>query len=549
MDSTASPPTASDPSPLTERLRQLAGDRSEGWFARLRDGCEEAIAADPDHPLVLDLLGSVRIVEGRAADALPLLQRALEVTPRSVDVLTHLGDAHRRLGRDDLAADCYRRAIEIAPKFEALNNLADIAIAERSFEAARVLLVRAIECDSTTQVGWVNLGVALEGLGRYDDAMNAYESAARRAPGDPLVQHNIAHLLHSHGRLDEAVAAYRRAIEQMPDYPAARDLLGRPDVYELCTRFSPSFAAAVLNLSFSILSRGDFETGLRLMEWRWGTLPHQRQRHALAVPLWKGEPLGGKRLLVLAEQGLGDVVQFVRYAAQLADEAERVTLVAAAPVVRLLGGLHPKLQVIERLEPGTAHDLAVPILSLPRMLLERGAFAIPPDPYLRADPTLVARFGAALGPRREPRRVGIAWAGSALHARDHERSCRLSDLEALTRCRGWEIVSLQHGDRAEDLLSQPPARPVVNVMSQVSDLADTAAVIANLDAVVTVDTVVAHVSAAMGKPTWVVLGHPPDWRWGVGGSITPWYRSARLVRRLVNEPWPDVWRRAAESLV
>jgi tetratricopeptide (TPR) repeat protein len=516
------------------RLLQRSADRSAGWLQRLEEEARAVLSRNPQHPIGLDVLGSTRMLRGDSAGALPLLGRAIELQPRWTTALTHLGDALRALGRLPEAADCYRASIDARPTFAALTGLGQVAMEEKQFDAARICFVRAIELNPGEFAGWCNLSAALQALGDLEHARAAIESALVRAPGHPFALQSLANLLHAEGRLDEALATCESAVRGFEGSDEVLPVAEAPDVYDRVPSTSPELSMSLFLLGVLRAARGDLVGALPLLEWRWGT-PQQRVAWKSApVPLWTGQPLNGRRLLVTFEQGLGDAIQFVRHAIELADEAERVLLAVPEALQDLLSTQHPRMRLAAGNERDH-YDFHVPIASLPRMMLQRGALRFEHPPYLRADGVRVDRF-ASLLPDEGKMRVGIAWKGSAGHPRDHERSSSLDDAMRLVCHAGITAVCLQLGESEVGF---------ANPMPQVRSLADTAAVIASLDAVVAVDTAVAHLSAAMGKPTLVLLNHPADWRWTSFGERTAWYPSMRLLRKGRAERWADLWTRAA----
>lgn len=521
--------------PDGQRLLRRAAERASDWLDRLEADARGVLSRNARHPIALDMLGCVLLMRGDNDGALPLLSRAVQLHPRWPGALTHLADALRALGRLSEAADCYRASIDASPTFEALTGLGEIAMQEKRYDAARACFARAIEINPGDFAGWCNLSAALQAVGAWEHARLAIESALSRAPGHPFALQSLANLLHSEGRLDEAVAACQTAVRGFAESAAVLPFAESSDVYDRIPTTSPELATSLFLLGVLRAARGDLLGALPLLEWRWGT-PQQRVAWQRApVPLWTGQPLEGRRLLVTFEQGLGDAIQFVRYAIELADEAERVLLVVPPALRELLSTLHPRLQ-LARGNDGDRYDFHVPIASLPRMMLQRGTLRFDHPPYLRVDPARVDRF-APRDPADRRARVGIAWKGSAGHPRDRERSASLDHALRLVEHPGLIAVCLQLGESEVGF---------ANPMPQVRSLADTAAIIASLDAVVAVDTAVAHLAAAMGKPTVILLNHPADWRWTGAGERTAWYPSVRLLRKRRDEPWADLWARSAE---
>ncbi len=351
------------------------------------------------------------------------------------------------------------------------------------------------------------------------DELPLAEQHLRRAvaldPALPEAHASLGFVLTSLGRLHEAAAACDAAI-----------------------RLRPDFARAYWNRSFARLLAGDFAAGWEDYEWR------RRDPHfAAAQPRlpgreWQGEPLAGRRLLVLASQGLGDTIQFARFLPELANRAETVTLACAAPLVRLLAQL--PVSVIDRDPPLPVHDLWVDQMSLPRLL------GIRPDSIPAASSYLVAAGAAPVRDRSRRPLVGLVWAGNPAHSNDARRSIPLAALAPLITLPGIAFASLQVGPAAAQIEARfgiPDASPYLR------DFAATARLISRLDLVISVDTATAHLAGALGKPVWLMLPYAPDWRWMAGRCDSPWYASARLFRQSRPGDWDGVVARIAEALV
>ena len=324
------------------------------------------------------------------------------------------------------------------------------------------------------------------------------------------------------GRLDDAVVCLRRAVELKPD-----------------------FADAHGNLAIALLARGDWTEGWAEYEWRWQTPPMIMARREFAQPRWHGEAGSGQTLLVHAEQGLGNSLQFCRYAPLAAERGLRVVVEVQKPLARLLGSLPAIQGVVARGEALPHFDLHCPMLSLPRAFGTTTA-TIPGAPsYLHADSAKVAAWWTRLAalPRRGPR-IGLAWAGSSKLRSDSRRSLAPDRLAPLFERPGAHFFSLQ-----KDGPAAPTALPLTDFMNEMEDFADTAALVANLDLVISVDTAVAHLAAAIGKPVWMLDRFDPDWRWLAGRHGSPWYPTLRLYRQPRPGDWDGVVAAVAHDLI
>ena len=354
--------------------------------------------------------------------------------------------------------------------------------------------------------------------------------------------------------LDEAAALFRRAVQLRPDLAQAHNNLGatlrdlgRPDQALPCFRtaiaLSPDYAMAHKNLAMVLLAQGVMPLGWQEYEWRWKLPAMAASLARFPQPQWRGEPAAGRTLLAHAEQGLGDTVQFCRYATLAAARGLRVTVQAPRPLLRLLRTLPGVDRVVETGAPPPAADLHCPMLSLPLAFGATLATIPAPLGYLRADPAQAHAAGLRLNRSAAGKlRIGLAWAGNPALAADRRRSLRPEQLVPLSGLRAAHLVSLQRGSRP------PPGLALADPMPDARDLADTAALIANLDLVISVDSVVAHLAAALGKPVWLLDRFDPCWRWLAGRSDSPWYPTLRIYRQSQPGDWPGVLARVVRDL-
>ena len=423
--------------------------------------------------------------QGRHAQAAALLRRAHEADPGNVAALVNLGNAVSALGRHAEAEQLYRRALAIEPQ-----------------RAATL----------------VNLGNALQALDRPLEAIERYDRALALSPRLAQAHNNRGNALRALNRHAEAVAAYERALE-----------------------IDPGFADAHLNQGLARLCLGDFERGWPEYEWRDRRAALGPGRESAAPP-WRGEePLAGKTVLLHAEQGLGDTIQFLRYAPLVARKAARVVLEVQAPLKGLAAGLGGVERAIAQGEPRPAFDAHCPLPSLPLAFGTRTE-TIPADiPYLQAPPDKLAEWRARLGERRAFR-AGVVAAGQPGHRNDRNRSMAMARLaDALAAPGEIELFSLQ-----------PSLEECAGIRSfggHLKDFSDTAAAVSLMDLVVSVDTAVAHLAGALGMPVWILLPYSPDWRWMLEREDSRWYPSARLFRQGQIGDWQPVLERVRRELL
>ena len=447
-----------------------------GRLAEAEQGYRRVLAAAPLQPDALHMLGVLAYQTGRHKAAAELIGRAISLHGENASYHSNLGLALQELGDLETAAECFRRAIALNPNAAAAHN---------------------------------NLGIIFTALGRWDEALSSSGKALELQSDFADAHVNIGHVRRQQQKLEAAIAQYRIAI-----------------------RCKPDFAEAHTSLAHALLQSGEFAEGWAEYEWRWKTRPMLPGHRGFTQPQWRGEPGLGKVLLIHAEQGFGDTLQFCRFAPLAADQDFRVILEVQKPLVRLLSGL-PKVQVMARGETLPAFDLQAPLLSLP-WALGLSADKVPGAAYLRPDAALVAQWGLRL-PACAGLRAGLAWAGShtvANAAIDRRRSIAPENLAPLFQTAGVSLVSLQ-----KDGPPMPVQFPLIDLMPRVADFADTAALIANLDLVITVDTAVAHLAAGLGKPVWMLNRFDRCWRWLAGRRDSLWYPTLRIYP----QPRPGDW--------
>jgi hypothetical protein len=401
-------------------------------------------------------------------------------------------------------------------------------------------------------------GAALSALGRTEEALAAYDRAAELAPDYAEAHNHRAIALHELDRAAESLAASERALALAPGFAdawynrgnALRDLNRHADAvesYERAIALDPVHASAHWNLADCRLILGDFARGWDEYEWRWKLPARREARRDFPQPLWLGEaPLAGRTILLHAELGLGDTLQFCRYATEVARRGATVVLEVQAPLVALLSRLEGVARVVARGEPLPPFDCHCPLMTLPLAFRTDLANVPARVPYLTADPSRVSGWRERLGAAARPR-VGFAWSGSS-GLRNDRRSMTLAQMLPLLAAHvDW--VSLQKEVAPADAAVLGAQSAVRDAAPGLSDFDETAAVVELLDLVVTVDTSVAHVAGALAKPVWILLPHNPhDWRWLLGREDSLWYPQARLFRQRTPGDWAEVVARVAAAL-
>lgn len=495
-----------------------------GRLADAERGLREALAAGPRGPLALAELANVVAARGRREEALALFDEALALDASVARTHHNRAVTLAELRRHDAAISGFDAALRLAPGFARAHAArADALRAQGWPREALAGYDRALALEPGYAPAHNGRGIALRLLARPVSALASFERALDARPGYVDAHANRAHTLIALGRLDDARDAYARAIAIDPAHAESR------------------FGTGLVHLL-----RGELERGLELYEWRWRRPANPAPRHAQVAP-WRGDaPLAGRHLLLHAEQGLGDTIQFCRYAPIAARAGARVTLEVQRPLAGLLRGLDGVDAVFAMGDPIPRPDLECPMGSLPFAFRTTLADVPPPAPGLRADPSLVERWSRALGPRTR-RRVGLAWSGARGHANDANRSLPYASLRRLLDADA-DFVCVQDRVRDEDAPALAADARVRVFDGALTDFAQTAALLACVDLVVAVDTSVAHLAASLGRPTWILLPSAPDWRWMIGRDDSPWYPTARLFRQSTRGQWDDVVDRIRTAL-
>nr|WP_256476365.1 tetratricopeptide repeat-containing glycosyltransferase family protein [Siccirubricoccus soli] len=501
-------------------------------------------------------LGALLRRQGRTEEAVPVLRAAVMLAPGLASARHELGRALRGLGKVAEAEAMFRAALTLEPGSAIIANDLGSLLSQQGRAAEAVPLYQsAVAIDPRFAGGFSNLCAALAALGRIEEAVEAGGAAVRLRPDDADAQSNFGAALAQIGRYEEALAACRAAIEAQPGHANAHANLGlalrgleRPDeaiaALHGALRLDASHLNARIGLAMTLLAVGRLEEGFEAYEHR---LPPRPAGLPAGLPRWRGEALAGRTILLQAEQGLGDTIQFVRYVPEVARRGGRVLLAAPAQFARLLAGLPGLEALLHSEEPAPPADVRCALLSLPHVLGTTLESVPAPVPYLRAEAEALDRWRERLA-GLPGLRVGLAWAGNPHHQGDYGRSIAPSRLAALWEVPGVSWVSLQVGARADALRGLAPDGAVLDLAPALTDLAETAAAMAQIDLIVTVDTAVAHLAGALGRPVWTMLPVLPDWRWLLRREDTPWYPTMRLFRQARAGEWEEVIARVAEGI-
>jgi len=551
--------------PADQALAIAISHHQAGRFAEAEGIYRQLLSANRNHLRVLDLLSYLCLQTARPAVAQALLQRAIELDPTQPTYRSNLGEALRRLGKYEQAVEAYRAALAIDSSIAAVHSNLGIALAESGqIQEAIASFHKAVELAPDYADAWCNLSNAYNEAAMDEQALSAAEQAVAMCPASAVNHNTLAVALAAVGRYPEAIAAYRRATSLNPGYVDAWSNLGNALAAEGQTQealaasgkaveLDPGSLQSHWNYAVVLLRSGDLARGWAEYEWRWTAqtrFPRVKQRFnppRFPTPMWDGAKLGGRIILLHAEQGFGDTIHFARYAPMVADRGGKVVIEAQPECYRLLRSLRGIETVIVRGEPVPPFDAHCPLMSLGR-LFGTTLDSIPAEiPYLSADESDAAAWQRKLGPSGGRLRVGLCWAGSPTHSDDDKRTIALAQLAPLAS-EGIEFHCLQKGPAAAAAQHPPAGMTLQNHADALTDFAETAALIANLDLVITVDTAVGHLAGALGKPVWMLVRSLSDWRWLTDREDTPWYPTMRLFRQKRPGDWAEAIDRVAAAL-
>ena len=479
--------------------------------------------------------GTWLLGQRRHAEAEPVFREALTLNPDDADVLNNLGTAVWEQGRAPEAMAYYLRAHQLKPNdFGILNNLGIVLWEQGRPDRAITFYRKSLALEPNSFDTQMNLGVSLSDMGQFDDAIPWLRSALALRPDSADAWDNLGMTLARKNLWPEAMAHYDKAIE-----------------------LNPNFGEAHRNRALGWLAQGDFERGWPEAEWRLKCRNPPGFR--VAHPRWTGEHLDGKSILLHWEQGLGDTIQFIRFAPQVAQRGGRVWVLAQPSLVRLVARCDGVERVLDGTTPPPPFDVHAPLMSIPA-IIGTTLSSLPQAPYLSADTATIEHWRGVLtralgvADLSSVYKIGIAWQGNPDNRIDRWRSFPLHLLAPLAQIPGVRLISLQKGPGTEQLTALNGRFPVTELDQPIAgleprrDFLDTAAVMSLLDLVITPETAVAHLAGALAVKCWVALCRAGDWRWMVDGDHSPWYASLRLFRQTTMGAWDEVFHRMVLAL-
>jgi len=488
--------------------------------------CAALLERRPGETRAMCLMASIAADAGQTEDGLRWAQRAAAADPDSASPHYVTGRLWQGAGRLPEAEASYRRAVQLQPGHaRAQNNLGSVLHMQGKLEAALVAYRRALELDPSLPQANQNYASIVRDAGALARAAEDYRRHTQANPNDAQAFNDLGNTLRELGRHDEALAAYGRALT-----------------------LNPGLAEAHFSRAFVQLLLGDYAQGWKEYEWRWRIPAFNAPARRFAQPIWDGGALSRGNILLHAEQGLGDTLQFVRYASLVAQRCAGVMLECQAELQGLMEPVAGVQCVVAQGETLPAFAGHAPLLSLP------GIFGTTLDsvpwagPYVHADASRVASWRDALLPDEPRLRVGLVWAGRPQQWDDRKRTISLAMLAPLAAATGVTFYSLQKGAAAAEAAAPPAGMKLVDPSARIADFSDTAALASLLDLVITIDTSVAHLAGAMGLPVWVLTAHAPDWRYHLGREDNPWYPTMRLFRQERDGDWTGAIGRVAAAL-
>ena len=520
---------AAEPPPLAGQMFvEAVGRHQRGQLAEAEALYRAILAIHPAHAEAGYNLGVVLQILGRSADAVAAYRHAIAVRPDFADAMSNLGAALQDLGQLDEAVSVYRGAIARRPDFVMAWCNLGVALKEQGrFDAAVAAFHRALAIQPGSDSAHANLGAVLLEQGDAPAALEACRRAVAANPGMVIAHCNLGACHKALNRLDEAEAAYRQALALCPDFPEGH-----------------------FSLAQILVLKGELTNGWAEDQWRWKLREYgwlKALHGTFAQPRWGGEALHGRTILVHAEQGLGDTIQFARFLPEVAARGGRIVLAVQPPLMSLLGRLDGVTVVPLDKAPLPPFDVHVPLPSLPGLFGTALATIPARTPYLQPDPAAVARWRARIG--GTGLKVGVVWAGNPSQRGDRFRSPRLRAFMPLFAVPGVDFVALQLGAGRDDIAASPLPAAVLDLGPEIGDFADTAAIMAGLDLVITSCTAPLHLAGALGVPVWGIIPFAPHFFWMLDRSASPWYPTLRLHRQdRPGHDWSGVIGRVAGEL-
>lgn len=506
---------------------------------------------------VLHMLGVICSDCEKYDSAIDYIKRALRLDPNNAHAYYNLGNTFRKKGQQEEAISSFQKAVQLNPLFvDAYYNLGIAFQDNKQFNEAIASYLKASQLDPRLSHVWYNLGNAYRDNKQFGEAITSYLKALELNPSFVESYINLAGAFRDNGQLDEAVSYSEKALRLKPSLPAAYVNLGTAlqdkghldeaiTCYRKALQFNPDLAEAHWNMSLVFLILGDYKEGWKEHMWRWKLKDYMR--YGFSQPLWDGFDISGASVLLHDEQGFGDAIQLIRYAPLVAERCSKVIIWCKKELKTLLRNVPGVYGVIGRGEDLPDFDAHCPLLNLP-LIFNTTLESIPTKiPYITADSILVRRWRDRIESDSSRLKVGLVWATGEGEL-SKIKSFPLDAFSEFARVRNVSFYSLQKGTEAEQAKNPPKGMKLIDYMGEIDDFADTAALIENLDLVISADTAAAHLAGALGKPVWTLIPAVPIWQWMLEREDSPWYATMRLFRQHSLGEWNSVITRVSEEL-
>jgi len=483
--------------------------------------CKKILRVQPRNIIVLHFLGGICYQLGDYDSSIDYLKKVLQIDPSHADAYHNLGIALQAKGQLHEAISFFRKAANFHPSFaQAYYSLANALKKTGQTDEAISCYRKVLQIVPDFVDAYNSLGNLMKKQGMVEEAINCYQKALQINPVNPGILNNLGNVLYEAGCFDKALITYQNALELDPDYPYSH-----------------------FHISRVLLLSGNYKQGWKEYEWRWKTKDYFERD--FSQPLWDGSDISGSTILLYTEQGLGDAIQFIRYVPLVVQLGATIIVECQKELVSLFRNVKGIKQVISMGEQSPPFDMHCPLLSLP-LEFNTTIETIPAEiPYIKVNTAFLQKWKDKLSDDNSKLKVGLVWAGSPTFKRSHLKKCPLEMFSPLAHNEDITFYSLQKGKAAEQAKTPPDRMNLVDYTDEIDDFSDTAALIMNLDLVISVDTAVAHLSGALGKPVWTLIPFAPDWRWMLNREDSPWYPTMRLIR----QPSPGDWESVINSVL
>jgi len=582
----------------TEQTLQAARDYMRAaQFPEAESAFRQVLATDPKNVEALNGLGTLALHMNRFEEAATLFKEAVTARPSETGIAMNLGTALLKMNRLQEAGAVYEQIIRMKPDFaEAWANIAVVLAELRRLEDAARANRRAIELKPNFSLPYQNLGTVLRDMGRLDEAEQVLKQGLNIDPNRPEMLARLALVYLSQGATDraknqEAIEVLRRALAIQPNHPyvlsnlgVALARLGRPEeavpYHEQALQINPSFPMGMMNLGVALRSLGRFDEARNAFQralalepnnpalhenlanellvtgdWDKGLIEFERRLDDKSIfvrnwttPRWDGSDPAGKTILLAAEQGIGETIQMARYAQLIDQRGGRVVMEVQEPIASLISRAQGVSEVVAQGQALPNHDAYAYVGSLPHLFRTTPQTIPAKVPYISADPARVENWRRKFSEYGDDLKVGLVWAGSQHHRSDPHRSMLLVDFAPLADVKGVRFLSLQTGQPSSQVFSAPREMRLVDLSNSLSSFEETAAALANLDLLISVDTAIVHLAGALGRRVWTMLAFAPHWRWLLNRSDTPWYPTMRLFRQPGYGDWPGAMQQIKQEL-